>query len=107
MVGGEARDLERASPCSSTSGAGSSTVAPSVPAGPQRSLNNLLSAAGFAATIEVLQIGRRFGLEPALVLDVLKCLHRAQQHDRGQKVRLSCSPVDSIPASRSISWSRT
>jgi 3-hydroxyisobutyrate dehydrogenase len=36
-----------------------------------KALNNLLSAAGFVATAEVLLIGRRFGLDPSVMIDVL------------------------------------
>lgn len=36
-----------------------------------KALNNLLSAAGFLATAEVLMLGTRVGLEPSLMLDVL------------------------------------
>jgi 3-hydroxyisobutyrate dehydrogenase len=36
-----------------------------------RSLNSLLAAADFATTIETMQIGRRFGLEPDLMVEVL------------------------------------
>lgn len=36
-----------------------------------KALNNLLSAAGLLATAEVLMMGTRFGLEPALMLEVL------------------------------------
>lgn len=35
-----------------------------------RSLNSMLAAADFAATIETMQIGRRFGLEPELMIEV-------------------------------------
>ncbi len=35
-----------------------------------RALNSLLAAADFAATIETMQIGRRFGLEPDLMIEV-------------------------------------
>ena len=35
-----------------------------------RSLNSLLAAADFAATIETMQIGRRFGLEPDVMIEV-------------------------------------
>ncbi len=36
-----------------------------------KALNNLLSAAGLLATAEVLMMGTRFGLDPALMLEVL------------------------------------
>jgi 3-hydroxyisobutyrate dehydrogenase len=36
-----------------------------------KALNNLVSAAGLAAACEALLIGRRFGLDPALMVDIL------------------------------------
>ena len=36
-----------------------------------KALNNYVSAAGLIATVEALQIGRRFGLDPALMTDIL------------------------------------
>jgi 3-hydroxyisobutyrate dehydrogenase len=36
-----------------------------------KALNNLVSAAGFIAAVEALLIGKRFGLDPAVMVDVL------------------------------------
>jgi 3-hydroxyisobutyrate dehydrogenase len=36
-----------------------------------KALNNLVSAAGFLVSVEALLIGKRFGLDPALMVDVL------------------------------------
>jgi 3-hydroxyisobutyrate dehydrogenase len=36
-----------------------------------KALNNLVSAAGFIASVEALLIGKRFGLDPAVMVDVL------------------------------------
>jgi 3-hydroxyisobutyrate dehydrogenase len=36
-----------------------------------KALNNLVSAAGFLASVEALLIGKRFGLDPATMVDVL------------------------------------
>ncbi len=71
MAGGEVHDLERARPVLDHLGRRIFHCGPLGAGGAMKALNNLLSAAGFAATIEVLQIGRRFGLEPGLMLDVL------------------------------------
>lgn len=71
MAGGEAPDLERARPVLEHLGRRIFHCGPLGAGGAMKALNNLLSAAGFAATIEVLQIGRRFGLEPEQMLDVL------------------------------------
>ena len=36
-----------------------------------KALNNLVSAAGFMISVEALLIGKRFGLDPAVMVDVL------------------------------------
>jgi 3-hydroxyisobutyrate dehydrogenase len=36
-----------------------------------KALNNLVSAAGFLASVEALLIGKRFGLDPQVMVDVL------------------------------------
>ena len=36
-----------------------------------KALNNLVSAAGFLVSVEALLIGKRFGLDPAVMVDVL------------------------------------
>src|SRR5256885_489908 len=36
-----------------------------------KALNNYVSAAGFAAAVEAVAIGARFGLDPAVMVDVL------------------------------------
>src|SRR5204863_8185446 len=36
-----------------------------------KALNNVLSATGLAAALEVIEVGRRFGLDPQTMLDVL------------------------------------
>jgi 3-hydroxyisobutyrate dehydrogenase len=71
MAGGEAAALDRAEPvlrAMSTSihrcgGVGAGQA--------MKALNNLVSAGGFLIGIEALLIGQRFGLDPALMVDVL------------------------------------
>jgi 3-hydroxyisobutyrate dehydrogenase len=71
MVGGDSAVVEQCRPLFEamgerifeTGGAGSGHA--------MKALNNLLSAAGFVATAEVLLIGRRFGLDPSIMIDVL------------------------------------
>ncbi|MBC9176857.1 NAD(P)-dependent oxidoreductase [Pseudoroseomonas ludipueritiae] len=71
MAGGEAAALDRAEPvlrAMSTSihrcgGVGAGQA--------MKALNNLASAGGFLIGIEALLIGQRFGLDPALMVDVL------------------------------------
>ena len=71
MVGGDSAVVERCRPLFEamgerifeTGGAGSGHA--------MKALNNLLSAAGLVATAEALLIGRRFGLDPLVMIDVL------------------------------------
>jgi 3-hydroxyisobutyrate dehydrogenase len=71
MVGGDSAVVERCRPLFEamgerifeTGGPGSGHA--------MKALNNLLSAAGLVATTEALLIGRRFGLDPSVMIDVL------------------------------------
>ena len=71
MAGGDAGELRRAEPVLAALG----TSVPhcgGVGAGQAvKALNNLVSAGGFLIGIEALLIGQKFGLEPALMVDVL------------------------------------
>lgn len=71
LAGGDAADLERARPVLSAMGT-SVHHCGAVGAGQaMKALNNLVSAGGFLIGIEALLIGRKFGLDPALMVDVL------------------------------------
>ena len=71
MVGGEAAAIERARPVLAAMGT-TITVCGDVGAGQaMKALNNLVSAGGFLIGIEALLIGQKFGLDPALMVDVL------------------------------------
>lgn len=71
LAGGPADLLERVRPLLMTLGS-SLHHCGGVGAGQaMKALNNLVSAAGFLAGIEALAIGRKFGLDPALMVDVL------------------------------------
>ena len=71
MVGGDAATIDRAMPVLSamgtsvlrTGGVGSGQA--------MKALNNLVSTGGFLIGIEALLIGQRFGLDPAVMTDVL------------------------------------
>jgi 3-hydroxyisobutyrate dehydrogenase len=70
MVGGDAAIIERAMPVLSamgtvlrTGGVGSGQA--------MKALNNMVSTGGFLIGIEALLIGQRFGLDPAVMTDVL------------------------------------
>jgi 3-hydroxyisobutyrate dehydrogenase len=71
MVGGAAADIERARPVLAAMGT-SILVCGEVGAGQaMKALNNLVSAGGFLIGLEALLIGKKFGLDPGLMTDVL------------------------------------
>ena len=71
MAGGDAGELRRAEPVLAALGT-SVHHCGGVGAGQaMKALNNLVSAGGFLIGIEALLIGQKFGLEPALMVDVL------------------------------------
>jgi 3-hydroxyisobutyrate dehydrogenase len=71
MAGGDAGQLRRAEPVLSAMSA-SVHHCGGVGAGQaMKALNNLASAGGFLIGVEVLLIGQQFGLDPALMVDVL------------------------------------
>jgi 3-hydroxyisobutyrate dehydrogenase len=70
MVGGEASIIDKAMPVLSAMGTVLKTGA--VGSGQaMKALNNLVSTGGFLIGIEALLIGQRFGLDPAVMTDVL------------------------------------
>ncbi|MBN8871761.1 MAG: NAD(P)-dependent oxidoreductase [Rhodospirillales bacterium] len=71
MVGGEDAAIERAMPV--LSAMGSSVLRTGAVGSGQatKALNNLVSTGGFLIGIEALLIGQRFGLDPAVMTDVL------------------------------------
>jgi len=71
MTGGEAAALDRADPMLRAMGT-TITRCGEIGAGQaMKALNNLVSAAGFLVSVEALLIGSRFGLDPAVMVDVL------------------------------------
>ncbi len=71
MVGGDDAAIERAMPVLSAMG---TSVLPTGAVGSgqaMKALNNLVSTGGFLIGIEALLIGQRFGLDPAVMTDVL------------------------------------
>ena len=71
MVGGDPAAIERARPVLAAMG---STILPTGAVGSgqaMKALNNLVSAGGFIIGIEALLVGKRFGLDPAVMVDVL------------------------------------
>ena len=71
MTGGDEAALARVDPLLRAMGT-TITRCGDVGAGQaMKALNNLVSAAGFLASVEALLVGARFGLDPALMVDVL------------------------------------
>ncbi len=71
MAGGEAEALDRADPVLRAMGTTIHRCGPIGAGQAMKALNNLASAGGFLIGIEALLIGQRFGLDPALMVDVL------------------------------------
>ncbi len=88
MVGGEASIVERCRPVLAAMG---TRIFPAGPLGSghaMKALNNYVSAAGLVAASEAVAIGRRFGLDPAAMVDILNAStgrnnsteHKLKQH---------------------------
>jgi 3-hydroxyisobutyrate dehydrogenase len=71
MVGGAAAVVERARPILAAMGTSILATGQVGSAHAMKALNNLVSAAGFMISVEALLIGKRFGLDPAVMVDVL------------------------------------
>ncbi len=71
LAGGEADQIERAEPLLQAMGTSIHRCGEVGAGQAMKALNNLVSAGGFLIGIEALLIGQRFGLNPALMVDVL------------------------------------
>ena len=72
MIGGEDEAaIARVRPVLETMGAKLFRTGPLGSGHAMKALNNYVAAAAFAATSEALLVGRRFGLEPAVMVEVL------------------------------------
>ncbi len=71
MVGGDDATVERVRPLLQSMGTSILRTGDVGSAHAMKALNNLVSAGGFMIGIEALLIGQRFGLDPALMVDVL------------------------------------
>jgi 3-hydroxyisobutyrate dehydrogenase len=71
MVGGPADAIERAGPILAAMGTSILPTGAVGTAHAMKALNNLVSAAGLLISVEALLIGKRFGLDPAVMVDVL------------------------------------
>lgn len=71
MVGGNQDAVERARPVLAAMGSRIFATGPLGSGHAMKALNNYVSAAGLAAAAEALLVGRRFGLDPVVMTDVL------------------------------------
>lgn len=71
MVGGPPDAVTRAQPILQAMGASVMPTGPVGSAHAMKALNNLVSAAGLLVSVEALLIGKRFGLDPSVMVDVL------------------------------------
>lgn len=71
MVGGDAVLVERCRPLLGAMGTSIYATGPLGSGHAMKALNNFVSAAGLVAACEALLIGRRFGLDPSLIVDIL------------------------------------
>jgi 3-hydroxyisobutyrate dehydrogenase len=71
MAGGDAGDLDRVTTVLDVLGSKIFHVGGVGAGHAMKALNNMLSAAGLAVAVEVLAVGKRFGLEPRSMLEVL------------------------------------
>jgi 3-hydroxyisobutyrate dehydrogenase len=71
MVGGEGATIERLQPLLSAMGSAIFRTGALGSGHAMKALNNYVSAAGLVAAVEALQVGRKFGLDPALMADIL------------------------------------
>jgi 3-hydroxyisobutyrate dehydrogenase len=71
MVGGDAAIIDRAMPVLSAMGTSVLRTGAVGSGQAMKALNNLVSTGGFLIGIEALLIGQRFGLDPAVMTDVL------------------------------------
>ena len=71
MVGGEAQDVARVRPLLDAMGASVTHVGPAGAGHALKAINNYIAAAGYIACCEGLMAGKRFGLDPRAMLDVI------------------------------------
>jgi 3-hydroxyisobutyrate dehydrogenase len=71
MVGGEGATIDRVQPLLAAMGKSIFRTGVLGSGHAMKALNNYVSAAGLVAAVEALQVGRKFGLDPALIADIL------------------------------------
>src|SRR5438094_6420729 len=71
MVGGDGATIDRVEPLLRATGSSIFRTGALGSGHAMKALNNYVSAAGLVAAVEALQVGRKFGLDPALMADIL------------------------------------
>lgn len=71
MIGGPIDAIERVKPILSCFGSAQFLAGPTGAGHAVKSLNNYVSAAGLSAMCEALAVGKRFGVQPAALIDIL------------------------------------
>jgi 3-hydroxyisobutyrate dehydrogenase len=71
MVGGDGATIDRVEPLLRAMGSSIFRTGALGSGHAMKALNNYVSAAGLVAAVEALQVGRKFGLDPALMADIL------------------------------------
>ena len=71
MVGGEGKTIDRIEPLLAAMGKSIFRTGPIGSGHAMKALNNYVSGAGLIAALEALRIGKAFGLDPAVMVDVL------------------------------------
>ena len=71
MVGGEAATIDRVEPVLAAMGRQIFRTGPLGSGHAVKALNNYVSAAGLAASVEALAVGTRFGVDPGTIVDIL------------------------------------
>ena len=71
MVGGEGRSIDRVEPLLQALGASIIRTGSLGSGHAMKALNNYVSGAGLIAALEALEVGRAFGLDPNVIVDVL------------------------------------
>ena len=84
MVGGEAADVAKARPLLDAMGASVTHVGPTGAGHALKAINNYIAAAGYIACCEGLLAGRRFGLDPRAMLDVIDQSSGASYNTKGK-----------------------
>jgi 3-hydroxyisobutyrate dehydrogenase len=71
MVGGDSATIDRATPVLEAMGKSIFRTGALGSGHAMKALNNYVSAAGLLAAVEAIEIGKQFGLDPALMTDIL------------------------------------